>query len=191
MLIWPSVKMSLTPCCREISCCWGPLILTQHRITNIFQTSILFKTNKFHGETPCSGGPGAIASVAPPSLIRPWVELFSPFKESIIVGTIYFHPNNSVNEFSRNLENTIIKLNNQRQTFYILEDFNINLLSDSRLTHAYLNSLTSLGVHCLINKPRFMHNCTPLLDHIYTNDNLHYLYPGLFPLDISDYLPSC
>jgi len=121
-----------------------------------------------------------------------WVELFSPFKESIIVGTIYFHPNNSVNEFSRNLENTIIKLNNQRQIFYILGDFYINLLSDSRLTHAYLNSLTSLGVHCLINKPtRFMHNCTPsLLDHIYTNDNLHYLYPDLFPLDISDHLPS-
>ena len=42
-----------------------------------------------------------------------WVELSSPFKESIIVGTIHFHPNNSVNEFSRNLENTIIKLNNQ------------------------------------------------------------------------------
>ena len=79
-----------------------------------------------------------------------WVELFSLFKESIIVGTIYFHPNNNVNEFSRNLENTIIKLNNQRQTFYILGDFNINLLQDSRLTHAYLNSLTSLGVHCLI-----------------------------------------
>ena len=118
-----------------------------------------------------------------------WVELFSPFKESIIVGNIYFHPNNSVNEFSRNLENTIIKFNNQRQTFYILGDFNINLLSDSHMTHAYVNSLTSLGVHCLINKPtRFMHNCTPsLLDHIFTNDNynLHYLYPGLFPLDIS------
>ena len=47
-----------------------------------------------------------------------WVELFSSFKESIIVGTIHFHPNNNVNEFSRNLENTIIKLNNQRQTFY-------------------------------------------------------------------------
>ena len=36
-----------------------------------------------------------------------------------------------------------------------------------------------------------MHNCTPsLFDHIYTNDNLHYLYPGLFSLDISDHLPS-
>ena len=58
-----------------------------------------------------------------------WVELFSLFKESIIVGTIYFHPNNNVNEFSRNLENTIIKLNNQRQTFYILGDFNIKCLS--------------------------------------------------------------
>jgi len=46
-----------------------------------------------------------------------WVELFSPFKESIIVDTIYFHPNNSVNEFSRNLENIIIKINNQRQIF--------------------------------------------------------------------------
>jgi len=119
-----------------------------------------------------------------------WVELFSPFKDSVIVGTIYFHPNNSVNEFSRNFQNTIIKLYNQRQTFYILGDFNINLLSDNRMTHAYLNSLISLGVRCLINKPtRFMHNCTPsLLDHIYTNDNLHYLYPGLF-LGTSDHLP--
>jgi len=34
--------------------------------------SSLFETNKFHhGGPPCSGGPGAIASVAPP-LIRPW-----------------------------------------------------------------------------------------------------------------------
>jgi len=83
---------------------------------------------------------------------------------------MYFGPNNSVNEFSSNLENTIIKLNNQMQTFYILGDFNINLLSDSRMTHAYLSSVTSLKVRCLINKPtRFMHNCTPsLLDHIYT-----------------------
>jgi len=118
-----------------------------------------------------------------------WVELFSSFKESIIVATVYFHPNNNVNEFSRNLENTTIKLNNQRQIFYILGDFNINLLSDSCLTHAYVNSLTSFGVHCLINKPTsFMHNCTPNLDHIYINDNLHYLYPGL--IDISDHLPS-
>ena len=37
-----------------------------------------------------------------------WVELFSPFKESIIVVTIYFHPYNSVNEFSRNLENMLL-----------------------------------------------------------------------------------
>ena len=102
-----------------------------------------------------------------------------------------FHPNNSVDEFSRNLENTIIKSNNQRQTFYILGDFNINLLSDNRMTHAYLDSLTSLKVHCLTNKPtRFIHNCTPLVDQIYTNDNLHYSYPGLFCLDIRDHLPS-
>jgi len=120
-----------------------------------------------------------------------WVEIFSQFKKTIIVSTNYFHPKNNVNEFSRNVENTIIKLNNQRQTFYVSGDFNINLLPDRHLTHAYLNSLTSFGVHSLINKPaRFMHNCTPsLLDHIYTNDNLHYLYPGLFHLDISDHLP--
>jgi len=36
-----------------------------------------------------------------------------------------------------------------------------------------------------------MHNCTPsLLDHIYTNDNFHYLYPSLLPLDIGDQIPS-
>ena len=59
-----------------------------------------------------------------------WVEWFLPL-ESTIVGTIYFHPNNSVNELSRNLENTIIKLTNQRQTFYILEDFNITVVRQS------------------------------------------------------------
>jgi len=33
----------------------------------IFQTSSLFETNKFHhGGPPFSGGPGAIAPVAPP-----------------------------------------------------------------------------------------------------------------------------
>ena len=39
-----------------------------------FQMSSLFETNKFHhGGHPFSGGPGAIAPVAPP-LIRPWPE---------------------------------------------------------------------------------------------------------------------
>jgi len=39
----------------------------------IFQTSSFFETNKFHhGGPPFSGGPGAIAPVAPP-LIRPWL----------------------------------------------------------------------------------------------------------------------
>jgi len=35
-----------------------------------------------------------------------------------------------------------------------------------------------------------MHKFTPLLNHIYTNDNLHYLYLGLFLSDTSDHLPS-
>ena len=43
-----------------------------------------------------------------------WFELFSPFKESRIIGTMYFHPNNSDNEFNWNSENTIIKSNNQK-----------------------------------------------------------------------------
>jgi len=39
--------------------------------SQIFQTSILFETNKFHhGGPPCSRGPRAIAPVVPP-LIRP------------------------------------------------------------------------------------------------------------------------
>ena len=54
------------------------MILKQHRniefvflhlfwITTMFQTNTLFKTNKcHHGGPPWSGGPGAIAPVAPP-----------------------------------------------------------------------------------------------------------------------------
>jgi len=41
--------------------------LYRFKITKIFQTSILFETNKFHhGGPPCSGGLGEIAPVALP-----------------------------------------------------------------------------------------------------------------------------
>jgi len=45
-------------------------------ITTIFQTNILFKTNKCHYRgPPWSGGPGAIALLIP--LIRPWRDVIS------------------------------------------------------------------------------------------------------------------
>jgi len=50
----------------------------------IFQTSSLFETNKFHHEgPPFSGGPGAIAPVAPP-LIRPCSQCKRFYCESVL-----------------------------------------------------------------------------------------------------------
>ena len=63
-----------------------------------------------------------------------WVELFSPFSKPVVVGTIYFHPGNNVNEFYASLEITINKLNASRQTVYLLGEFNINLLLNTALT---------------------------------------------------------
>jgi len=60
-----------------------------------FQLNILFKTNKcHHGGPPWSGGPGAIAPVAPP-LNRPWVlssQLTKPYDLEPIIFVFVSSP---------------------------------------------------------------------------------------------------
>ena len=83
---WQTVKLV-----KKSVAVWGPWYLTQHRnlvvelyrfwivslLTKIFQTSILFETNKFHHRgSPCSGGPGQLLPLFP--LIRPCMPADTP-----------------------------------------------------------------------------------------------------------------
>ena len=83
------------------------------------------------------------------------------------------------------------KINLEGLKYFILGDFNINLLSDSPPIIQYKESFESLGVINLINYPtRYMNMQTPLLlDHIYGNNCSKNIISGSISYDISDHNP--
>ena len=116
-------------------------------------------------------------------------------QKPIIIGTIYRHPLHTVDklsEFSRAMEEIFRSLQNSKKEFYILGDFNINLLQ-AHLNHQinnYVDTLLSYSVKCVINKPtRIGTSSRTLLDHIYTNSTRRSIN-GIAKADISDHLPT-
>ena len=108
-----------------------------------------------------------------------------------IVGGIYFHPHSFITNFQLKLEHTIEKLNVDDLKYFMMGDFNINLLSDAPSITPYRKSLELLGVINLINCPtRFMNKQTPsLLDQIYCNRYTNNVISGSVAYNISDHNP--
>lgn len=84
------------------------------------------------------------------------------------------------------------KLVQKKLKYFILRDFNKNLLINNSTIVKYKESLELVGVINLINCPsRFLNNQTPsLLDHIYCNDNSSNIISGNVSYDISDHNPT-
>jgi len=120
-----------------------------------------------------------------------WVEVTDVNNTSFLVGALYSHPKNNTKHFGEILENSINILNMERKTFYLLDDFNINALSDNTVDKRFINNMQSLGAYQMITLPtRFMlHQKPSVLDHIYFNDFVHELQPGVLQYDISDHHP--
>ena len=121
-----------------------------------------------------------------------WIEVKST-KQSLILSTIYRHPNSVVANFQDKLCDILLKLENNKTSNVINGDFNINLLNTkNNKVKNYTNMLTSVGCNSLINSPtRYSSNCTPsLLDHIYTNISNLRKTSGICLYDISHHLPT-
>ena len=109
---------------------------------------------------------------------------------------IYRHPVNIVNQlklFSRTIEEKFCNLSNNKSVFYILGDFNIDLLqvTNNRVIKNYAENLVGYSIKCTINKPtRIFNNSKKLLDHIYTNCCHSSAISGIALSDISDHFPS-
>ena len=85
------------------------------------------------------------------------------------------------------------KLSSNNKEFYIMGDFNIDLLKahSNSFIKNYTDNLISCSVKCTINKPtRCTINSKTLLDHIYTNNLKYYNFSGIVQYDISDHLPT-
>ena len=122
-----------------------------------------------------------------------WVEI-DPCngKATILIGSIYRHPGPNIEEFTKQLDDLIKKLQN-RHDLYILGDMNIDFLKYNHhaQTEEYLDMLHSNNISPVITKPtRFTYHTATLIDHIYTN-NTNQMISGIATVDISDiYQPS-
>ena len=121
-----------------------------------------------------------------------WVEIEGKNNTKIMIGCIYRHPNANLPNFTTELQEILLKLNEQKYQSYIMGDFNIDFLKYN--THAqteeYLDMLFLNNFQPLITKPtRITENTKTLIDHIYTNDTSNDIIPGIAIFDISDHLP--
>ena len=109
--------------------------------------------------------------------------------QKFTVGVIYRHPNYSnstVKEFSEALCNSINKITNRKDTFYLLGDLNIDLTVNKRSLSSldFLNSLISCGSLPIITIPtRVTETSATIIDHVITNDSSHEIKPGVIRYD--------
>ena len=104
-----------------------------------------------------------------------WLEVSEISQKSkCIVGVVYRHPvETHLNEFLESFSHCIFKLSNSKKVYYILGDFNINLMQENRSSFAneYINLIVSNGAVPVITIPtRVTATSATLLDHIITNN---------------------
>ena len=130
-----------------------------------------------------------------------WVDISSsePNSTKTTIGIIYRYGGwPSIPYFTTKLESIINKLNrDQKNTYYIFGDFNINLFKTEDVYNIaeFVNTLHSLNALNMINKPtRFPIGKQPgnpsLLDHIWTNQPGRVKQIDLIVNPISDHRPT-
>ena len=106
---------------------------------------------------------------------------------------VYRHPDQTkVDDFLASFSTCLSNLSNSKKVYYILGDFNINILQDNRSNSAseYINLIVSHGAMPVITIPtRVTSNSFTLIDHIITNSTELDLNPAVIEADISDHFP--
>ena len=122
-----------------------------------------------------------------------FVELIRNNKKNIIIGCIYRHPNMEISEFNEYFINPLMnKLSKEDKTFFLLGDFNIDLLKidiENNITNFFDILTSNLVVPHIILPTRITPTSKTLIDNIYSN-SLNFLQgtSGNFTFSISDHL---
>jgi len=127
-----------------------------------------------------------------------WLELPNMEKnQKSIIGLVYRHPGiATIPTFTARIEQTLVKLNQEKASFYIFGDYNINLIKTDQIHNIseFVNTMHSLGALNMVNKPtRFPRGAQlgapSLLDHIWTNEISYINKINLIIDPISDHRP--
>ena len=116
--------------------------------------------------------------------------------KNLTVGVVYRHPiyrSEEIEKFSEALTNNLRQINLSTSNFFILGNFNLDLLKvdNNNSIRKYVNDLISCSCKCVIDKPtRIYKNSTTLLDHIHTNEPSLVTQSGIAYSDVSDHLST-
>ena len=121
-----------------------------------------------------------------------WIEITLTNKQTLIVGTIYRHPNYNIKSFLNSMESTVDKLQRKNLNYFLCGDINIDLLKqNNNEINNYKNTLLSYGCKQYVKNATHLVNNTPvsLLDHFYSNYETGNINSHILLDDISDHLP--
>lgn len=126
-----------------------------------------------------------------------WFEINKNNKK-FIIGGIFRHPNQQVEEFKHHMDTVLGKLAHQKYPCIIAGDINIDLAkcNDNRDMAEYVDTLlTNNFMPAIILPTRITSRTATLIDHIYYNEGTKHsdsvtVKAGNFVVDISDHLPN-
>ena len=127
-----------------------------------------------------------------------WLEI-NKNDSKFVIGCIYRHPGQNINEFSEFLDKTLAKLGTKRQRALIFGDVNIDLLkvSDHHDTAKYVDNLLVRNFLPLSLLPtRITRNSATIIDHIYFYEgkqkqlNKSVICSGNITCDITDHFAN-
>ena len=120
-----------------------------------------------------------------------FVEVINDFGKNILIGVVYRPPNNQIETFLDNLDESLHTIIGENKDVYLMGDYNINILPPLQNNSLKLNNiLLSYSLHPHINKPtRISKTSSTLIDNIFSNNVNKECLNGILYYDISDHLP--
>lgn len=119
-----------------------------------------------------------------------FIETENVNSKNYVIGVVYKPPSSNSDLFLEEFDILLSRILREGKSVHILGDFNINLLSDDRISFQFMNVLRSNSFEPLIDKPtRSTPQTDTLIDNIFTNIDHTLFSSGIIYSDISDHLP--
>ena len=121
-----------------------------------------------------------------------FIEIINSKKSNIVVGCAYKHPNMDVLDFNSLINQLLDKISNEQKQFFLLGDFNINLLNytEHQPTNEFLDSLASNSIiPYILQLTRITSHSKTLTDNVFSNVFSFEAISGNITATISDHLP--
>ena len=116
------------------------------------------------------------------------LEIFPKKSKSFLVGVLYRHPNETI-IWNENFEMFVEKVLETRKEFYLLGDFNRDLLNE-QIKKSWLEYLEPFGLIQRVNQPTRKNTTSETLtDHIYCNIDTNVSSIDVPQLGLSDHFP--